>query len=134
MVFDCSFVLVVATVVTGLIWAADARFFRAQRLRRAAGGAIREPVVVEYEADPDLRDTEQVPLLEEGGIEAFLRREVLPHAADAWHVPESVRTGYEVSFTRYFYKPHPLRTLQEIRADILALEKETSGLLADIIG
>jgi type I restriction enzyme M protein len=92
------------------------------------------PAVVEYEPDPDLRDTEQVPLLEEGGIEAFLRREVLPHASDAWYDPESVKTGYEVSFTRYFYKPQPLRTLEEIRADILALEKETEGLLSEIIG
>lgn len=92
------------------------------------------PAVVEYEPDSDLRDTEQVPLLEEGGIESFLRREVLPHAADAWYVPDSVKTGYEVSFTRYFYKPTPLRTLEEIRADILALEKETEGLLDEIIG
>ncbi len=93
-----------------------------------------KPAVVEYEPDSDLRDTEQVPLLEEGGIEAFLRREVLPHAADAWYVPDSVKTGYEISFTRYFYKPQPLRTLEEIRADILALEKETEGLLGEIIG
>ena len=93
-----------------------------------------KPAVVEYEPDPDLRDTEQVPLLEEGGIEAFLRREVLPHVPDAWYIPESVKTGYEVSFTRYFYKPQPLRTLEEIRADILALEKETEGLLGEIIG
>ena len=98
---------------------------------RGAGG---EGMVVEYEPDPDLRDTEQVPLLEHGGIEAFLRREVLPHAADAWYVPDSVRTGYEISFTRYFYKPQPLRTLEEIRADILALEKETEGLLSEILG
>jgi type I restriction enzyme M protein len=90
--------------------------------------------VVEYEPDPDLRDTEQVPLLEEGGIEAFLRREVQPHAPDAWYDPASVKTGYEISFTRHFYKPQPLRTLEEIRADILALEKETDGLLAEIIG
>ena len=93
-----------------------------------------KPAVVEYEPDPDLRDTEQVPLLEEGGIEAFLRREVLPHAPDAWYVPNSVKTGYEISFTRYFYKPQPLRTLEEIRSDILALEKETEGLLSEIIG
>jgi type I restriction enzyme M protein len=93
-----------------------------------------KPAVVEYEADPDLRDTEQVALLEDGGIEAFLRREVLPHAPDAWYVPDSVKTGYEVSFTRYFYKPQPLRTLEEIRADILALEKETEGLLSEILG
>ena len=90
--------------------------------------------VVEYEPDADLRDTEQVPLLEDGGIEAFIRREVLPHAADAWYDPESIKTGYEASFTRYFYKPQPLRTLEEIRADILALERETEGLLAEIVG
>ncbi len=88
-----------------------------------------KPAVVEYEPDSDLRDTEQVPLLEEGGIEAFLRREVLPYASDAWYAPDSVKTGYEISFTRYFYKPQPLRALEEIRADILALEKETEGLL-----
>jgi type I restriction enzyme M protein len=92
-----------------------------------------KPAVVEYEPDPDLRDAEQVPVLEDGGIEAFLRREVLPHAADAWYVPDSVKTGYEISFTRYFYKPQPLRTLEEIRADIRALEKETEGLLGEII-
>ena len=88
--------------------------------------------VVEYEPDTDLRDTEQIPLQEEGGIEAFLRREVLPYAADAWYQPESVKVGYEISFTRYFYKPKPMRTLAEIRADILALERETEGLLGEI--
>jgi type I restriction enzyme M protein len=93
-----------------------------------------KPAVVEYEPDTDLRDTEQVPLLEEGGIEAFLQREVLPYAPDAWYVPDSIKTGYEVSFTRYFYKPAPLRTLDEIRADIVSLEKESEGILADIVG
>ena len=90
--------------------------------------------VVEYEPGTELRDTEQVPLLEEGGIDAFLRREVLPHVPDAWYDPDSVKTGYEISFTRYFYKPQPLRTLEEIRADILVLERETEGLLDEIIG
>ncbi len=93
-----------------------------------------KPAVVEYEADTDLRDTEQVPLLEEGGIEAFLHREVLPYAPDAWYVPTKVKIGYEISFTRHFYKPEPLRPLEEIRADILALERETEGLLAEIVG
>jgi type I restriction enzyme M protein len=93
-----------------------------------------QPAVVEYEPDSDLRDTEQVPLLEDGGIEAFLSREVLPYAPDAWYVPDSVKIGHEISFTRYFYKPQPLRTLEEIRADILALEQETEGLLDEIIG
>jgi type I restriction enzyme M protein len=90
--------------------------------------------VVEYEPDTELRDTEQVPLLEEGGIEAFIQREVLPYAVDAWIDESSIKTGYEISFTRYFYKPQPLRSLEEIRADILALEKETDGLLDEIIG
>lgn len=90
--------------------------------------------IVEYETDSELRDTEQIPLLEEGGIEAFFRREVLPHVPDAWIDENSAKIGYEISFTRYFYKPTPLRTLEEIRADILALEKETEGLLDEIIG
>ena len=89
---------------------------------------------VEYEPDSELRDTEQVPLLEDGGIEKFLRREVLPYAADAWYVPGNVKVGYEISFTRYFYKPQPMRTLDEIRTDILTLEKETEGLLEEILG
>ena len=89
--------------------------------------------VVEYETDSDLGDTEQVPLLEEGGIEAFLRREVLPYTPDAWIDESATKIGYEISFTRHFYKPQPLRTLDEIRTDILALEKETEGLLAEIV-
>ena len=92
------------------------------------------PAVVEHEPDPDLRDTEQVPLTEDGGVKAFLRREVLPYAPDAWYAPDSVKTGYEISFTRYFYKPQPLRPLEEIRADIMALERDTEGLLTEIIG
>lgn len=90
--------------------------------------------VVEYEPDSDLRDTETVPLKEPGGIEAFIRREVRPHAPDAWIDEAKTTIGYEISFTRYFYKPQPLRPLDAIRADILALERETDGLMADIIG
>ena len=73
-----------------------------------------KPAVVEYEPDAELRDTEQIPLQEEGGIEAFLRREVLPYAADAWYRPDSVKVGYEISFNRYFYQLQPMRTLEEI--------------------
>ena len=91
-------------------------------------------VVVEYEPDTNLRDTEQIPLKEDGGIDAFLRREVLPYAPDAWYRPNSVKIGYEISFNRYFYKPQPMRTLHEIRADILALEQDTEGLLTEILG
>lgn len=89
--------------------------------------------VVEYEPDAELRDTEQVPFLEEGGIEAFFRREVLPHAADAWIDASKTMIGYEISFTRHFYKPQLLRSLEEIEADIRALEEETEGLLEDVL-
>ena len=97
--------------------------------RRSAGSRA----VVEYEPDRELRDTEQIPLTEQGGIEAFLRREVLPYAPDAWYVASSVKVGYEISFTRQFYKPTPLRSLEEIRADILAMERETEGLLGSVL-
>ena len=93
--------------------------------------------VVEYERDSELRETEQVTILEEGGIEAFIRREVLPHVPDAWIDEPATKIGYEISFTRYFYKPKPLRSLKEIRADILKVEKESEGLLektADLLG
>jgi type I restriction enzyme M protein len=90
--------------------------------------------VVEYEPDTELRDTEQIPLTEPGGIEAFISREVLPYAVDAWYKEDSIKIGYEISFTRYFYKPLPMRSLEEIRADILALETESEGLLDEIIG
>ena len=100
------------------------------RFEAAVGG---KPCVVEYEPDPELRDTEQIPLLEPGGIEAFFRREVLPHVPDAWIESDATKIGYEISFTRHFYKPQPLRTLEEIRADIEALEKETEGLLDQIL-
>ena len=108
-----------------------------------------KPRVVEYEADSELRDTEQISFLEapesgqpgglpteattREGVERFIRREVLPYVPDAW-IRDDWKVGYEISFTRHFYKPQPLRTLEEIRADIVALEKETEGLLSEVIG
>jgi type I restriction enzyme M protein len=89
--------------------------------------------VAEYMPDTDLRDTEQVPLMEEGGIEAFITREVLPYVPDAWVDESSTKIGYELSFTRYFYKPPEMRTLEEIRADIEDLERETEGLLDEVL-
>jgi type I restriction enzyme M protein len=109
-----------------------------------------KPRVVEYEPDTELRDSEQIPFLEcpachhpgylpsledqRTAIQTFLRREVLPYAPDAWYDPASVKVGYEISFNRYFYKPKALRTLEEIRADLLAVEKEAEGLLEEIWG
>ena len=93
-----------------------------------------KPCVVEYEPDTDLRDSEQVPLSQLGGVDAFIAHEVLPYAPDAWYDPSSIKIGYEVSFTRYFYKPKPLRSLDDIRDGIRALEKKSEGLLSEIIG
>ena len=93
-----------------------------------------QPRVVEYTPDTARRDNEQVPLLEDGGIEAFFRREVLPYTPDAWIDPEKTAVGYEISFTRHFYKPAPMRSLAEIKADIYALEKGKEGLLGRIVG
>jgi type I restriction enzyme M protein len=90
--------------------------------------------LVEYAPDSDLRDTEQVPLLEEGGVEGFIRRQVLSYAPDAWIIPSSTKVGYEINFARHFYKPVELRTLGEIRADIFAVEREVEGLLGEIVG
>ena len=90
--------------------------------------------IVEYEPDTNLRDTEQIPLLHEGGIQAFFRDEVLTFAPDAWIDSTKTQVGYEISFTKYFYKPVKLRSLHEIVKDIKTLEAETEGLLNEIIG
>lgn len=93
-----------------------------------------KPRVVEYEPDTELRESEQVPLLENDGIEGFLEREVLPYAPDAWYDPAKVKVGYEINFNRYFYKPKPLRPLEEIRKDLIAVERHAEGLLVEILG
>src|SRR5690606_41393723 len=93
-----------------------------------------KPSVVEYEADTAVRDTEQIPLLHAGGVEQFFDDEVLSFAPDAWIDADKTLIGYELSFTKYFYKTVELRSLEEIAADIKALEEETDGLLQEIIG
>ncbi len=85
-------------------------------------------------ADSDLTDTEQIPFTYEGGISAFMEKEVLPFAPDSWIDEKKTQIGYELSFTKYFYKPIKLRSIEEIVADIKELEKESDGLLAEIIG
>ena len=86
------------------------------------------------EADKNLKDTEQIPLLYEGGIESYWKNEIKPYVPDSWIDEKSIGIGYELSFTKYFYKPLELRAPEEIIADIQAVESNTDGLLASIIG
>ena len=81
--------------------------------------------------DTALRDYEKIPLKED--IEAYFLGEVLPHVPDAWMDRSKDKIGYEISFTKYFYEYTPLRSLEDIKADILALEAETDGLLGEIL-
>lgn len=88
---------------------------------------------IEYEVDKSLKDTELVPFTYEGGFEAFFRNEILPYTPDAWINKDSIVIGYEVSFTKYFFKPAELRPIEEILTDIEQIENDTDGLLAGII-
>ena len=84
--------------------------------------------------DKALTDNEQVPLLYEGGIEGFMKNEVLPYTTDAYVNEDKTVIGYELSFTKYFYKPVQLRSLNEIAADIRSIEENTDGMLNKILG
>lgn len=81
--------------------------------------------------DAKLRDTENIPLKED--IQSYMKREVLPHAPDAWVDEKKTNVGYEINFTKYFYQYKPLRSLEDIKADILALEEETDGLIKTVM-
>ena len=89
---------------------------------------------VEGEPDAELRDTENVPFTYDGGIDAFMKNEVLPYAPDAYVDKKKTAIGYEVSFTKYFYKPVEMRNMNDILGSLAALEKEADGALADIVG
>ena len=82
------------------------------------------------EPDPELRDTETVPLKE--SIEAYFQREVLPHVPDAWIDGSKTKIGYEIPLNRHFYRYEPPRPLEEIEADIKALEREIVELLSEV--
>lgn len=84
-----------------------------------------------YETESDLRDSESIPL--KGNIHQYFTAEVKPHVAEAWINLDSVKIGYEISFNKYFYEHVPLRSIEEVTADILALEKRSDGLLAEIL-
>lgn len=89
---------------------------------------------VEGEMDADLRDTENIPFTYDGGIEAFIGTEVLPYVPDAVVDDKKTQIGYEISFTKYFYKPIELREMSDILESLSALEAEADGMLFDILG
>lgn len=83
--------------------------------------------------DKKSKDTEIIPFRYEGGIEGFFKNEIEPYTPDAWIDPQSIEVGYELSFTKYFYKPKELRTIAEITKDIRDIEERTDGLLNEIL-
>ncbi len=117
-------------------------FAKATKLKAAALKKIRPFITekdpsaqpIEGEPDVDLRDTENIPFTYEGGIDAFIKNEVLTYAPDAWVDEKKTQIGYEISFTKYFYKPAEIREMDDIIATLNALEKEADGMLADIVG
>jgi len=94
---------------------------------------------IEYEQDSELRDTENVPLALDTSMSAsnvihdYFIREVRPHVDEAWIAIDKTVIGYEISFNKYFYQHKPLRSLEEVTAEILALEAETDGLLKQLV-
>ena len=116
-------------------------FAKVTKLKKAQLNKVR-PFITEKDAtavatdepDTDLRDTENIPFTYEGGIEAFMQNEVLTYAPDAYIDEKKTQIGYEISFTKYFYKPVELREMSEIIESLNSLEKEADGMMADIMG
>lgn len=86
---------------------------------------------ITYETESDLRDSESIPL--SANIHDYFLAEVKPHVEEAWINMDTVKIGYEISFNKYFYEHTPLRSIEEVTADILELEKQSDGLIAEIL-
>lgn len=89
-----------------------------------------------YASNSDLRDSESISLIKDGAeqtIHDYFLKEVKPHIEEAWINLDSVKIGYEISFNKYFYQYQALRSLEEVSQDILALEQEANGLIAQIL-
>ena len=116
-------------------------FAKATKLKKTQLNKVR-PFITEKNAtavatnepDTELRDTENIPFTYEGGIEAFMQNEVLTYAPDAYIDEKKTQIGYEISFTKYFYKPVELREMHDIIESLNSLEKEADGMMADIMG
>jgi type I restriction enzyme M protein len=102
-----------------------------ERPKKNEKGVVEKDKKGEPIPDADLRDFENVPLKE--NVEEYFKREVLPHLPDAWIDNSKTKIGYEINLTKYFYKYKPLRSLEDIRKDILALEEETDGMIKEVI-
>lgn len=102
-----------------------------ERHKRDENGNIEKDRKGNCVPDANLRDFENVPLKED--VEEYFKREVLPHLPDAYIDHGKTKVGYEINFTKYFYKYKPLRSLEEIRKDILALEAETDGMIKEVL-
>ena len=117
-------------------------FAKATRLKAATLKKIRPYItekdeaakIVEGEADTDLRDTENIPITYTGGIDGFVRTEILPFTPDAWVDEKKTQIGYEIRFNKYFYKPERIRGIQEIVDDIRSVEQESDGIMDSILG
>lgn len=103
-----------------------------ERPERNAKGQVVTDKKGNPKPDSSLRDTENIPLTMD--FKEYMEREVLPHVPDAWIDESKTNIGYEINFAKYFYQYKPLRSLEEIRKDILAIEQETDGLLKEVIG
>ena len=116
-------------------------FAKATKLKAAALKKVRPFITekdpsaqpIEGEPDVDLRDTENIPFTYEGGVDAFMKNEVLTYAPDAWVDEKKTQIGYEISFTKYFYKPVELRDMSDILSNLSSLGQEADGLLAGIM-
>ncbi|HXO28562.1 MAG TPA: class I SAM-dependent DNA methyltransferase [Thermoanaerobaculia bacterium] len=148
-----SLLVALKSIDTAILWKSRPTFEKAvQGAFRKAGVAVSGPVLKAVlsalserdetaeivrdskghpEADADLRDNENVPLKED--IHAYFRREVLPHVPDAWVADEKTKIGYEIPFTRHFYRYKPIRPLSQIEAEIRALEVEIQGMLGEAL-
>jgi type I restriction enzyme M protein len=102
-----------------------------ERPKRDAKGEVVLDKKGNPQADAELRDFENIPLKQD--IEEYFNREVIPHVPDAWIDENKTKVGYEVNFTKYFYQYKPLRSLTDIRKDILALEEKTEGMIKEVI-
>jgi type I restriction enzyme M protein len=102
-----------------------------ERPLRDAKGRVVKDAKGNAKPDASLRDTENIPLSE--NIQAYIEREVLPHAADAWVDEKKSKVGYEIPFTRYFYEYETPRPLEAIDADLKACVSRIQNLVGEVV-